>query len=319
MKIDFDKIQEITNPQFLFLVALMFLCPVMYGQSKTQAVLLEKAYQDSSVLLLNQFFDNWSTEVSSNESEAHNIWEVEAHKVFKAFYQPLLLDKIGCGGNEFGISYQEYPYFIVQDTLYQIYVTDTIPIGDEELVAYYTNRINRMYTCSHKCKKEQESLKRMIEYGYLGTSFKTEEYIYPGQWYSIPITPVDSNVSFRPSVSFPDKKVVYLTNGYVQLLNHFLGENHVAMGTESIMQTAYAKDESAQRLAFIKNAVLIFYGHWGGYWQYETYPEAYSIIFDSAMQRAVVNFRFVYEGGEVYLEKQDGEWVVVSGRLTWIE
>ena len=37
------------------------------------------------------------------------------------------------------------------------------------------------------------------------------------------------------------------------------------------------------------------------------------------MQRAIVYFRFVYEGGEVYMEKQDGEWTVVSGRLTWIE
>ena len=37
------------------------------------------------------------------------------------------------------------------------------------------------------------------------------------------------------------------------------------------------------------------------------------------MQRAIVNFRFIYEGGEVYMEKQNGEWTVVSGRLTWIE
>ncbi len=70
---------------------------------------------------------------------------------------------------------------------------------------------------------------------------------------------------------------------------------------------------------FINNAVRIFYGHWGGYWQYETYPQASSIIFDSQMKRAVVNFRFVYEGGQVLMEKQNGEWTIVSGRLTWIE
>ena len=33
----------------------------------------------------------------------------------------------------------------------------------------------------------------------------------------------------------------------------------------------------------------------------------------------VVFFRFVYEGGEVILEKQDDEWTIVSGKLTWIE
>ena len=40
---------------------------------------------------------------------------------------------------------------------------------------------------------------------------------------------------------------------------------------------------------------------------------------DREMQRAVVFFRCVYEGGEVYLEKKDGEWTIFSGRLTWIE
>ena len=106
------------------LCCLLLLSPVLYGQSTAQASLLEKAYQDSSVTLLYQFFDNWSADVSSNESEAPNPWVAEAHKVFAAFYQPLQLDKIGCG--EFRISYQDYPFFIVQDTLYRIYVTETI-------------------------------------------------------------------------------------------------------------------------------------------------------------------------------------------------
>ncbi len=70
---------------------------------------------------------------------------------------------------------------------------------------------------------------------------------------------------------------------------------------------------------FINCATQIFYGHWGGYWQYETYPKATIIVFDSQMQRAVVFFRFVYEGGEVTLEKQNGEWTIISGKLTWIE
>ena len=70
---------------------------------------------------------------------------------------------------------------------------------------------------------------------------------------------------------------------------------------------------------FGENAAQIFYGHWGGYWQYETYPMANAIIFDAAMQRAIVEFRFIYEGGNVYLEKHEGQWVVVTGELTWQE
>lgn len=305
--------------RLMYLVALMFLCPVLYGQSPTQAALLEKAYQDSSITLLNQFFDNWSSEVSPNESEARNKWVVEAHKVFKAFYQPLRLDKIGCDVNEFEISYQDFPYFIVQDTLYRIYIADTIPIGDDEFVAYCKKRINKMFPDDSTRKKELESLQRMIENDFLHMDFKREKYMFSREWSAIPIILVDSNISFRPSVSFSDKKVVHLTAGYERLLNTFLGNKHVEMGTESIMQVAYAKEESARRMNFIENAVQIFYGHWGGYWQYETYPMANSIIFDSAMQRAVVKFRFIYEGGDVFLEKRNGEWTVVSGKLTWIE
>lgn len=37
------------------------------------------------------------------------------------------------------------------------------------------------------------------------------------------------------------------------------------------------------------------------------------------MNRAVVLFQYVYEGGEAVLEKQNGEWKVVDFQFTWIE
>ncbi len=297
---------------------LLFLGPVLYGQNQKQVALLEKAYRDSSETLLYEFFDNWSNEVSSNGNEASNPWVAEAHKVFAAFYQPLQPDKIGCGGNEFQVMYQDYPYFIVQDTLYGIYMTEILPYRKNELVDYYTNRINRMYPDDSTRKVEMASLKRMIENDNLDADFIPDWYNI-SSWMAVPITLVDSNISFRPHVAFPNKKIVYLTSGYVQLLNAFLRDDHVDWGTESIMTVAYAMEESQKRMEFFEKAALIFYGHWGGYWQYETYPKASSIIFDSQMQRAVVYFRFVYEGGEVFLEKQNGKWTVVSGQLTWIE
>ena len=160
-------------------------------------------------------------------------------------------------------------------------------------------------------------LKRELEIGRMSLSF--DDSWLDNAWEKIPTEVMDMKIDFRPSVSFPGKKVVYLTDSYKKLLNKFLGDKHVDLGTESIMQTAYAKEESRQRMDFIQQAAKIFYGHWGGYWQYETYPQANSIIIDARMQRAIVNFRFIYEGGEVYMEKQNGEWTVVSGRLTWIE
>ena len=298
----------------IYLCVLLFLCPTIQVQTRSQSRMLRKAYKKDSTSLLYQFFDNWSNNVSSNENEAKNKWVAEAHKVFAAFYQPLQLDKIGCRSEDQGL-YDNVPYFIVQGTLCEIYMADTIPISPDELEAYYANRISQMFPEESTRKQYLDWLRIDKERGELSPEF---DFDTQGQR-AIPTTKMDSNISFRPPVNFPNKKIVYLTAKYKRLLNGFLGNKHVGMGKEGIMQVAYSKGESRKRMDFISNAVRIFYGHWGGYWQYETYPQATSIVFDSQMQRAVVFFRFVYEGGEVIMEKQNGEWTIVSGKFTWIE
>ena len=298
----------------IYLCVLLFLCPTIQVQTRSQSRMLRKAYKKDSTSLLYQFFDNWSNNVSSNENEAKNKWVAEAHKVFAAFYQPLQLDKIGCRSEDQGL-YDNVPYFIVQGTLCGIYMADTIPISPDELEAYYANRISQMFPEESTRKQYLDWLRIDKERGELSPEF---DFDTQGQR-AIPTTKMDSNISFRPPVNFPNKKIVYLTAKYKRLLNGFLGNKHVGMGKEGIMQVAYSKGESRKRMDFISNAVRLFYGHWGGYWQYETYPQATSIVFDSQMQRAVVFFRFVYEGGEVIMEKQNGKWTIVSGKLTWKE
>ena len=308
--------QAVVKTRFYLLCVFLFLCTAIHGQGQSQATLLKKAYKKHSVSLLYQFFNNWSNDVSSNENEAKNKWVSEAHKVYTAFYQPLQLDKIGCRSEDQNL-YNNSPYFIVQGTLNDVYVADAIPLSIDELDAYYTNRINQMFSEDSIRKKHLSMLQWEKERGELSPEFDmNSSNLY---WYEIPTIRVDSAISFRPPISIPNKKIVYLTSEYKRLLDGFLGNRHVGLGKESIMQVAYPKGKSRKRMEFINNAARIFYGHWGGYWQYETYPTASSIVFDSQMQRAVVYFRFVYEGGEVIMEKQKGEWTIVSGKLTWME
>ena len=287
---------------------------------EAEATLLEEAYQKQDTTKLYEFFDHWAEDITSNENDTTNYkWlnerVAEAHKVFAAFYQPLQLEKIGFRS----LQYQDYPYFIVQNNLFKISIADTLPFKPDELKAYYTNRIRQTYPDDSSRQKKLEFLQREIDIGRIHLVFDDDWFYEP--WGQINTTEIESlrNSEFRPQVSFPNKKIVYLTDGYKKMLDDFLGDQHVDLGTESIMQVAYAKDESRQRMEFLMKAAKIFYGHWGGYWQYETYPKANQIIFDREMQRAVVFFRCVYEGGEVYLEKKDGEWTIVSGKLTWIE
>ena len=257
------------------------LSPTLYGQNRAQAKLLKKAYENQSEQMLFTFFDNWSNEISSNENEAPDKWVAEAHQMFASFYQPLELREKSHDSFSRKI-YQDSPYYIVQSSLWKILVVDTIWQTSEELREYYW------------------------KYGY-------------NYWKFFHATMMDSDIVFRPPVHFPDKKIVYLTPKYKKLLDNFLGNKYVELGKHNTMQPAYSTDQSRSKMDFICKAATIFYGHWGGYWQYETYPQANLIVFDSQMQRAVVYFRFVYEGGVVILGKENDKWTVVSSQFIWIE
>ena len=279
------------------------------AQSESQAKLLRKAYKLHSTKMLYEFFDNWSEEVKSNEGDAANPYVEEAHKVFAAFYQPLQTEESG----ERITMYDDKPYFIVQGSLWKICEAETIPFKPDEIDSFMVASILRKYPNDTVKQKEWIGYVRRNNYkpGYSPNAFPS--------CCKVTTLTIDSTIEFRPAVHFYGKKVVYLTKGYEKLLNSFLGNKHVALGEDDIMQPAYSKGNSRSKHKFINNAALIFYGHWGGYWQYETYPKANQIIFNLEMNRAVVLFRFVYEGGEAILEKLNGEWKVVDFRFTWME
>ena len=290
---------------FILFLATIF---IVSAQSESQAKLLKKAYKLHSTKMLYEFFDNWSEEVKSNEDEAQNPYVAEAYKVFAAFYQPM---QTVARSGERKTMYDDKPYFIVQGSLWKISEAEVIPYKPEEIDSFMVASILQKFPDDTVEQKVWMGFRNNYKPDYSG-------YAYPS-FCKVTTTTIDSAIVFRPPVQFTGKKVVYLTKGYEKLLNSFLGNKHVALGEDDIMQPAYSKGNSRSKHKFINNAALIFYGHWGGYWQYETYPKANQIIFNPEMNRAVVLFRFVYEGGEAILEKLDGEWKVVDFRFTWME
>ena len=157
---------------------------------------------------------------------------------------------------------------------------------------------------------KEHNFRRPCYLSSFGASF-----LYP----YVEVKKIDSSITFRPPVNIEGRKIVYLTDDYQALLDSFLMDNHVDLGENDIMQPAYAIKESKKRQNFINRKALIFYGHWGGYWQYETYPKATSIVFDKELQRAVVHYRIVYGGGYAIMEKRNGTWTFVGARNTWME
>ena len=293
----------------VFLLLLTAVVPVM-AQGPQQANLLTKAYKLHSTRMLYNFFDNWSEEVKTNEKEAQNSYVAEAYKVFAAFYQPL---QTYPNQNKRFSLYDKRRYFIVQGSLSRIQIAECIPHEPAEIDSFMVNRIRQRFeddsTQNVWIERHKQEKYMPCYYSYLiGPSFAR-----------VPMTTLDSAVSFRPPVHFDRKKVVYLTDGYEELLNSFLGNCYDESEERDTKQSVFSKCTSWMKQQFFNKAALIFYGHWGGYWEYVTFPKANSIILNPEMNRAIVLFRFIYGGGEVYLEKKGGEWTVVDTRFTWIE
>jgi hypothetical protein len=138
--------------------------------------------------------------------------------------------------------------------------------------------------------------------------------IVPGE--GIRLKPI---ADFRPQIDCGSKKPLYLTPGFSKILNHFLGNNFRPLGSSNIMNPAEAIGKSGLKMQFLSNYIKIFYGHWGGYWQLISYPQAAYVTFDSKMNFARIDYRFIFEGGYAILENVDGKWILRSSQLTWIE
>jgi hypothetical protein len=98
-------------------------------------------------------------------------------------------------------------------------------------------------------------------------------------------------LNFRPMLSFTNIKFLYLTAEYKNAIVDFLGTEQHNIGEGDIMNTAYPKGETYNRYSFLCPILPIVYGHWGGYWNIETFPIIYSIVFDDKFQHALVDFR----------------------------
>lgn len=129
----------------------------------------------------------------------------------------------------------------------------------------------------------------------------------------------DSIMNFRPNLFFQEARVLYLTPKYDTIINKFLGNEHYELGTGNIMNPAKEKGNSAKRLEFLNDKLLIIYGHWGGYWHIETHPYVFRIDFNKDRTIAKVHFRLVYQGGEANYYKENGIWKLKNSYMTWIE
>lgn len=285
------------------------------GQSQTASQLLKKAYKKQSTELLKQFFQNWNQEVqpiSEIELSKLNDTIQQAYSIFTGFYKPQSIDSLG--GSEWGnYIYRDVDYLIVQNFI-EIYFTDKIYYSEKEIDDYIVENINKNI-------KEDSTRQKMLKridgklHIYVLENFGPNQSIF----YTNTDILTDSIMNFRPTIECNGKHPLYLNSYYNDILNAFLGNKHFSLGIGGIMNPARSKGQSEMRKKFLENNIKIWYGHWGGYWQFYSYPKAFSITFDKEMKYARVCYRMVYEGGEAILKKDNEKWKLISAKRTWIE
>lgn len=283
--------------------------------SQTGTRLLKKAYRKNSTELLNQFFAQWqqaTPTITDAELATYNDTVQEAYKVFKAFYKPNQLDSIG--GSEWGNDvYKDAKYLIVQNGM-RINFTDTIKYYSKAYLDSITYQ-----RALHLYKNDTSKIKRWFnERWTVFDGFVKYDTDY--SWAYLKNTlPVDTILNFRPQINCGNKIPLYHNPQFTSYIYSFLKNSYYPLSSFGISNAAQAKGESAKKKEFLENFIKIFYGHWGGYWQLESYPVAYNVTFDKNMKSAVITYRMIYEGGSTILKKIDGHWKLVESKRTWME
>ncbi len=297
------------------LFSLLFLASVARAQQSGSQ--LEAAYRAKSPAQLERFFKAQSSQpppISPAELAHLTPRQQAAYAVFAAFYHPHQLDSLG--GSEWGRDvYQKARFLLVQPSL-RIKTTEKIYYSNADIETLITRVISR----SEQPDSTKQRLLHKVN-GQLNQDIRTEfgfEGAFSLQQERTDL-PVDSLTNFRPVVQVPGKTALYLTPALRETLTAFLGGTQVPMGTGGIMNPARSKGESAKRQRFLEQQIKIWYGHWGGYWQLTSYPEAYTITLDPQLTYARVSFRMVYEGGYAIFKRTGARWVLITAKRTWIE
>ncbi len=296
---------------FIFILFLLFTAS---ANSQSPRQLLDNAYKKKSTELLKQFFLQWNENIpsiSNAELSGLNDTVRQTYKAFTAFYKPHSIDSLG--GSEFGNDvYKDVEFLIVQNSI-RIYFTEKVFYNEQETDDYVVEYLTKNISDS----TSQKLLKRTN--GKLSDEvlekFGPNENVFAVRNYTM----TDSIVNFRPAINCNSKLPLYLTSSYEKLLNSFLGNQHIPLGTDDIMNPARSIEQSEKKEKFLENYVKIWYGHLGDYWQLYSYPEAFKIIFDKDMQYALIPFRIIYEGGVAMLKKENGDWKLIWIGRRWIE
>lgn len=144
-------------------------------------------------------------------------------------------------------------------------------------------------------------------------------------WEILPRDTFPSQVSrfelkeFRPSLQLDGKHILYLDPFHLASMLGFLTDRDGYL----VEGTGWSEDSESpdrmRRLEYLNSMLQIFPGHWGRGWHFETHPYVKTIFLSFDQQRAIVQFRVYYGGGEASMERLNGRWQLTGILWTFAE
>jgi hypothetical protein len=295
----FEKENLLKMKPVILTIFLLLSVTALYSQSQKE--LLEEAYDDNSVQLLEKFFENWRKEkLPINDSEYNKLNDVQkdVYDLFYEFYNPLDMKHMRLEEWEYTM-YENIKYVIISN---KIEYEFTKTLNEDEIFENYVKKVWK------------DDSAKITEY-LNDTAYKRFCFDNLIVWGSIETYGLDSIKNFRPRVKFTDAKPLYIRKYYKNLLSEFLGSEFVPLGQYNIMQPAFSQGESEKRERFLGNFIFVMISHWGDHWEILTSPRVSYILFDAARENAKISYSFPYHSGYSVFKKIEGKWVFVKDKF----
>ncbi|MFA9390741.1 MAG: hypothetical protein ACERKD_13090 [Prolixibacteraceae bacterium] len=120
---------------------------------------------------------------------------------------------------------------------------------------------------------------------------------------------------FHPRINDSEKPILFTNKIYSDAIEAFL-----TIGKKGTFELSKEEQEEiANREAFIEKHVLVNRSHWELGFSVESYPKVDKISFNTTKDSALVMFTRDLAGGNALLVKTDGEWVLKTAKISWIQ
>ncbi len=254
--------------------------------------------------MLNNYFKKWENQqnsISDNEYDQLSDTIHDVYEIYKDFFTPLDIKRIG--KSEWGDSiYIGKKYYIIQSICSYSFT----PTLDKKKIIL--NSLERYKSDSLKYLKE------LSHYLKDTTCFTVWNYREDNiRFYSeMTIT------NFRPKLDFLEAVPLYYDSKY-----HISIANFISVKKNKFRINRSKRDDNTDEIktkwAFINQAIYIYPEHWGDYWEINTCPYVKTIVFDYDRTTAIVFFSLFYQGGQALYKKINGKWTFIKSELTLIQ